>query len=136
MEFTDRLMAMDRSVANYRRFSHASNEDATLNMLVDLLHWHGRFADFNFTLEKAHDMLLEALNAFQAEFEAEKEAANPLRGEREPRRPLRRVERIHDEVIYDPEALVPLPEVQPAPGFATLSWATVEYPTEEEDIEF
>lgn len=113
MGFTDRMMATDRAVANYRRFSHSPNNETAAHLLIDLLHWHSRFCDFGFTVEKAHDMLLEALNSFVEEFEVEKEAANPLRGER-PLRDVPRTQtceylnelsnlryRVHDELVFD-----------------------------------
>lgn len=84
MEFTDRLMAVDRAVASYIRFAGEPSpppSETVPELWADLLHWHERFVILDPPMSKreVRRFVNEAVKVFYTEREAIGRGEEPLK---------------------------------------------------------
>lgn len=84
MDFTDRLMAVDRAVSSYIRFAGDPSpppSETVPELWADLLHWHERFVitDPPMSKREVRRFVNEAVKTFYEEREAIARGEQPLR---------------------------------------------------------
>lgn len=97
MDVTDRMVAIDRAVASYRRFVESDYAETAPDMISDLLHWYRTYVDRALDPSKIQALLDSAQVQYTEELVEFGLGNDPMRGSRRPTQ-------VHDEVIFDPGA--------------------------------